>query len=218
MRSAKLSMVVGAVLVCAGATGYLQWRARAGTLPSFDESYAANWHPYGGDWLMQNMMYTDRSDGRGDKLLAGPLDLGEYSVSADMRFDMPPANFSFGDAGLLLRVVEPSLGVDAHRGFYAGLRSDDHALIVGSMNNTYRELATTPFPREIRSGRCYHLTFSAQGCTFRFQVVDPETKESAELSYVEHACTPLHGQIGLRSYYAKASWRNLQVSMLPQGR
>jgi hypothetical protein len=119
----------------------------------------------------------------------------------------------FGDAGLLLRVQDPTIGVDAHRGYYAGLRLDDHTLLIGAQSFAFREVANAQFPHEIHTGRWYRLTFAAQGCTFHASVEDLETNDRADVSYVEQSCTPLQGQIGLRSYYAKASWRRLKVKL-----
>lgn len=206
---------VALLAVCAGVAAYLHWGARARAFPAFDEPSAGSWQGYGGDWNLENGVYTDRTEGRGDKLVGGPQAFGNYTVSADVRFDGEPGDPKFGDAGILLRVMDPGVGVDAHRGYYAALRPDDHALMIGAMAFHFRELATTPFPHELRRMHWYRMTFTARECTFHLHAEDPETRESADLSYVEHACAPLQGQVGVRSYYAKASWRNLQVTLLP---
>lgn len=199
---------VGAL--CAGAL--LMHRVRsAETFPPFDEQHAPSWHAYGGDWSLDHGVYTNHTPGRGDKLVGGPQAFGNYSVSTDVRFDTASGDPSFGDAGVLLRVMDPGVGVDAHRGYYAALRLDDHALVIGAMAFQYRELATTSFPHELRTMHWYHLTFTAHECTFRVHAEDPDTKEAADLAYVEHACTPRQGQVGIRSYYARASWRDMQV-------
>ena len=211
-RSLSIAAValVAVVLVAA-----LVQRISAGRrYPRFVPEDAGSWHSYGGDWSLADGVYTNRSDGRGDKLLAGATDAGNYAVSSDFRFDTAPQDLSFGDAGLLLRVRDPAIGVDAMRGYYAGLRQDDHMLLVGKMSFGYRELATTYFPHELHTGRWYHLTLTSSGCTFTFRAVDTVTNESAELSYVEQACDPPNGQVGIRSYYAKASWRNFAVARL----
>ena len=183
--------------------------------PRIDDADASSWREFGGDWHLLDGTYTNRADGRGDKLVAGPVEEKNYSVSSDLRFDTPPEDSTFGDAGLLLRVLDPAIGVDALRGYYAGLRLDDHMLLIGTMSFGFRELATAPFPHELRTGHWYRLTFSSKACTFHARAEDTETKESVELSYVEQACDPVNGQVGLRSYYVKASWRDLKVDPLP---
>lgn len=192
----------------------LHWFHGWHRFPQFEEKDAAEWHAYGGDWHLQDGVFSNRADGRGDKLTAGPISQGNYEVSADLRFDTAPEDPTFGDAGLLLRVMDSTVGVDALRGYYAALRLDDHVLLIGSMAFGFRELATAPFPHELRTGHWYHLTFTSQGCTFHVRAEDTTTRESADLSYVEQSCDPLQGQVGVRSYYAKASWRDLRVRPL----
>lgn len=202
------------LLVAGAAVALYVWRRSASDFPQISSTSLDQWRAYGGDWHVANGMITDRADGLGDKLIAGPKNYGDYSVSADMRFDSAPGDPQFGDAGLLLRVRDPAIGVDAHRGFYTGLRLDDHTLQIGAQSFTYREVASTVFPRDIHPGRWYRLTFAAVGCTFHASVEDMETKDQAQVSYVEPACKPLTGQIGLRSYYARASWRDVRVRLV----
>ena len=216
MKHAALSIAGIVVAVCACTIAYLCAEHHNRAFPTFDDKDSASWHSYGGNWVLNDGVYTNRADGRGDKLVAGPQNLGDYSVSSDLRFDTPAGDPQFGDAGLLLRVLDPNVGVDAHRGYYAALRKDDHVLLIGAMSFYFRELATTPFPHEIRNGHWYHLTFTSRECTFHLRAEDPATQESAEVSYVERSCSPRQGQVGIRSYYAKASWRNLQVMPLPE--
>ncbi len=208
-------IVASCGLLCAlFAFFYVHLHRQRHRFPRIDEADASSWREFGGDWHLLDGTYTDRADGRGDKLVAGPLDQGEYDVSSDLRFDAAPEDPTFGDAGLLLRVLDPAIGVDALRGYYAGLRLDDHMLLIGTMSFGFRELATAPFPHELRTGHWYRLSFSSKACTFHARAEDTETKENVELSYVEQACDPVYGQVGLRSYYVKASWRDLKVEPL----
>lgn len=211
MRHGKLwllgSLAAGVLAVAA----LIAWRAQPSSFPRIQESDLQRWRAYGGDWNMQDGVYSDRLDGRGDKILGGPLGQGDYAVSSEIRFDGTPEDPTFGDAGLLLRVQDPSIGVDAMRAYYGALRMDDHALIIGNMSFSFRELAAIPFPHELHTNHWYRLTFTSLGCTFRLRAEDEATHESAEVSYVEQTCDPVRGQVGLRSYYAHASWRNLQV-------
>ena len=207
----RLPGLVAAALLAAVVAGFGFGLAGRSRFPRFDERDTKNWQSYGGDWILRGNVYTDRADGRGDKLVGGPRTQGEYAVASDVRFDTAPEDPTFGDAGLLLRVLDPAVGVDAMRAYYGYLRMDDHTLLIGAMSFGFRELASTAFPHELHTGRWYHLEFSAQGCTLRLQAEDTATHEVAEVSYVEQRCDPHAGQVGVRSYYAKASWRNLQV-------
>jgi hypothetical protein len=208
-----MRVLLGIAAIAAIVAGAIFWIHRSSVFPELDASSQDHWHAYGGDWHLMNGVMTDRMDGRGDKIIAGPKNYGNYVVTAEMRFDSMSGDPQFGDAGLLLRVQDPTIGVDAHRGYYAGLRLDDHTLLIGAQSFAFREVANAQFPHEIHTGRWYRLTFAAQGCTFHASVEDLETNDRADVSYVEQSCTPLQGQIGLRSYYAKASWRRLKVKL-----
>ena len=205
----------GLVLLCVlGGLIYHRWRHRSERFPAFSQADMASWRSYGGDWQLHDGIYSNRADGRGDKLVGGPTEWGDYSVSADIRFDTAPQDTTYGDAGLMLRVLDASIGVDAMRAYYAALRMDDHMLVIGAMAFQYHELATTSFPHEMHTGRWYHLIFSSRGCVFHLRAEDTVTGEAADVSYVEQTCDPRQGQVGLRSYYAKASWRDLHVQLL----
>ena len=211
-RNVAWALLAIAIMAISG-VAWLSWLRRSSDFPELSLSSIDRWQTYGGDWHIADGVITDRTDGRGDKIVAGPKNYGDYTVTAELRFDSSSGDPQFGDAGLILRVQDPAIGVDAHRGFYAGLRLDDRTLIIGSHSFTFRELANVQFPHEIRTGRWYLLTFTANGCTFHASVEDTETNDRADVSYVEGSCTPLQGQIGLRSYYAKASWRRLKVKL-----
>lgn len=206
-------VLLGVAVVAALTAGIFFWIHRSNVFPDLNASSESHWHSYGGDWHLIDGVMTNRMDGRGDKIVAGPKNYGDYIVSAEMRFDSMPGDPQFGDAGLLLRVQDPAIGVDAHRGYYAGLRLDDRTLLIGAESFAFREMATAQFPHEIHTGRWYRLTFAARGCTFRASVEDLETNDRTDVSYVEQSCSPLQGQVGLRSYYAKVSWRRLKVKL-----
>ncbi len=217
MKSKSIYWLVVLVLICAcGVVWYLRSAGSAGRYPAMSARDVDQWHTFGGQWSLTNGIYTDRMDGRGDRAVVGPLDAGDYTVSSDLRFDTPSGDNEFGDAGLVLRVTNSGIGVDAFRGYYAGLRLDDHALLIGAMTFDFRELANTGFPHQLRTGHWYHLDFTARGCTFLLKATDPETNDTAEVSYVEPSCTQTRGQVGVRSYYAKTSWRDFQVHLLPK--
>lgn len=185
---------------------------------TFSAQAMRNWRNYGGDWSFDDGIYSDMMSGRGDKSLVGSAALGDYSVSSDLRFNSPPADTEYGDAGLLLRALDPAIGVDSYRGYYGALRVNDHMLLIGSSDYTWQELASIRFPEKIRQGDWYHIEFTARGCTFKLSAQDTVTGESAELSYVQPNCTPRAGQVGLRSYYAQASWKDFHVKQLSESR
>ena len=74
----RRSLSIAAVaLVAITVTAVLSHRIFAARrYPRFVPEDAANWHSFGGDWSLANGTYSNRSDGRGDKLLGGVPDAG----------------------------------------------------------------------------------------------------------------------------------------------
>ncbi len=145
------------------------------------------------------------SDERGAKLLAGSDSWRDYSFSADvslLRAD--------GDAGLIIRSSDEQLGSNSYSGYYAGLRSYDGRLVLGSANYGWLESQTTPFPGGIKSRRWYHLEVAAVGCSVAAVAVDLQTGARSSVSTDGQPCL-LHGRVGLRSYSTGGEWRNLLV-------
>lgn len=214
LRKNAARVLLTITVLAAGVAVTVHWLRYSSDFPELSAASMDHWQSYGGDWHITDGIITDRIDGRGDKIIAGPKNYGDYTVTTELRFDSTSSDPQFGDAGVLIRVQDPAIGVDAHRGFYAGLRLDDHTLLIGAQSFSFREMATAQFPHEVKTGRWYRLTFASTGCTFHASIEDTETNDHTDVSYVEHACSPLRGQVGLRSYYAKASWRRLKVKLI----
>ena len=183
-------------------------QATAETLPN----HIADWQQYDGIWQGDRGNFSDLKDGRGDKAVAGNPNLGDYDVSTDIRFDSD-RNSEWGDAGIVLRVSNASIGTDSYDGYYIGLRLRDQALIFSRSEDEYFELATAKLPAAIQIGAWYQLRVHAQNCTFRV-VVTKDSDEIAKINYDDGACRFKTGQVGARAYSVQSSWRNFQVQLL----
>ena len=191
----KILLIFKAALACVAVVLIVRWVRPTGDYPEISSSVTDQWQAYGGDWHVSDGILTDRTDGRGDMMLTGPANHGDYNITSEIRFDSIAGDPQYGDAGMVIRVQDPAIGVDAHRGFYAGLRLDDHTLLIGAQSFTFRELANTQLTHEIHTGRWYRMTFAVTGCTFHASAEDMETKDHAEVSYVEPSCSPVQGQV-----------------------
>ena len=142
---------------------------------------------------------------------AGKEGWTDYTIEADLRYDLLFPETHYGDAGLVVRVSDASEGVDSYRGYYAGLRADDQTLVFGRADFGWRELAEARMQSPIRMGHWYHMEITAQGCVFLIIVTGPQF-ERTQLRYIDRRCKPAGG-VGLRSFYAQSSWRNVSVHL-----
>ncbi len=132
----------------------------------------------------------------GEKLLLtdpAPSDLSvvvEFVTAADQR-----------DVGVLFRTLEPAIGYDAQRGYFAGVIPEDRRLLIGCTDgSTWRELTSThldPAP----DGR-YRLEVVAVGDRLRASVGDT----SVEAWDSTHQT----GMVGLRVVDAEALFQRLE--------
>ncbi len=180
----------------------------------FQHSYTKGlngWRPISGRWTSQANVLSNTNYGRGDMLIAEHSSGGDYGVSADVRFDILFPETHYGDAGLVIRATDPEPGVDSYMGYYAGLRPNDQALILGRASYDWRELAATKLATPVSTGTWYHLELIAQGCKLSAVVSSADGHPGTRLDYQDDHCLS-HGLAGLRSFYAQASWRNVQIT------
>ena len=108
-------------LFAAGLFAY--WRSPTRGLPykdSFARGEVQEWQAFGGTWGAVNGSMRNDSDERGAKLLTGSTHWQDYSIEGDvMLLGLG------GDAGFLVRSSDEEEGVDAYRGYYAGLRKKE---------------------------------------------------------------------------------------------
>ena len=168
------------------------------------------WRPISGRWTSQANVLSNTNYGRGDMIIAEHSDGGDYGVSADVRFDILFPETHYGDAGLVIRATDPEPGVDSYMGYYAGLRPNDQALILGRATYDWRELAATKLAAPVSTGVWYHIELTARGCKLSAVVSSADGRPGTRLDYQDDHCLE-HGAAGLRSFYAQASWRNVQV-------
>ncbi len=202
------AVAAACVLLLAAAWSLMRLWRPAATLPFHDRFSAAGlqgWQPMGGEWFSLGAEAVNDSDERGAKLLAGSDRWRDYSFSADV--ELLRAD---GDAGLIIRSSDEQLGSNSYSGYYAGLRSHDGRLVLGSANYGWLESQTTPFPGGVKSRHWYHLELAAVGCTVAAVAVDLQTGRRSSVSTDGQPCLP-QGRIGLRSYSTGAEWRNLLV-------
>jgi hypothetical protein len=172
-----------------------------GSQDTFCDDNALGWKTYGGTWSVTGQRYvtTQVSDAKA---------LTNTNHSA-VTYEADIAPGATGDAGLMFRVSSPGTGIDAYKGYYAGLSAASDRVILGKAGGgTWTELGNAP--ATIDANVSYHLTVVATG-----------SKISV---YFNGATTPLltvtdstytTGAIGLRAHDSAAAFDNVNATKPP---
>jgi len=173
---------------------------------SFAQSKADEWRALGGTWELMNGTIRNDSDERGAKLLTGSSYWRNYSIEADVY----PLGKS-GDAGLIIRSGDEQEGVNAYRGYYAGIGTFGHLLILGRADHSWIEVTKDiSTPGDVRPFQWYHLKLLAYDCQIAAAVTVLTHSSRASIGIADPDCIR-SGRIGLRSYFSGGIWRNVYV-------
>ncbi|WP_446743558.1 family 16 glycoside hydrolase [Silvibacterium acidisoli] len=163
------------------------------------------WKTYGGSWQQRNGMVINASDERGAKVVAGNSKWGDYQIDTDMRL-----MGRVGDAGVILRVSNPEIGVDAYRGYYVGLNLRTASLLAGITDYEWLMRAPVPVPGGVRQNTWYHLHVVVVGCRLAAEATNMDNG-SRTVTALDGANCIHTGQVGLRSLDTGTEWRNFSV-------
>ena len=196
-----------AIVAAAAAT---VWAAIAGErqrLP-YDGIAAARsgyWRDFGGLWSLQGNEIANRSDEPGAKLLAGSRHWRDLRFSADMRMLRRR-----GEVGLIVRANDMGVGINAYRGYYAGYRSMDNAMVLGFSDRDWIETQPVPLRQRPGTSEWMHLELIAVNCDVAAVLRVNSTGETVRSLMHEEGCAP-KGMVGLRSVSTGATWRNIRA-------
>ena len=159
----------------------------------FDTDNDSAWTDYGGAWSAATGKYTVAVD-PGAKALVSNTTFSSLTYTGDV-------TANGGNAGLIFRVSNPSVGADSYQGYYAGIDTAGN-VVLGKANNGWTQLALTPMT--ITPGAVYHLKVTAIGSSIKVYVNDMTAPKIAVTD-----TTYTTGLIGVRTYNAAASFDNL---------
>jgi hypothetical protein len=163
-----------------------------------------DWQAFGGTWQYADGVMSNNSDERGAKLITGPDYLANYSVEADVLL-----LGQYGDAGLIIRATDEEAGVDAYRGYMAGLRDLDNTLMMGRADHGWIEFAAKAVSPRVFAQQWYHIKFLAFDCDFAVSATS-QKGETTTIAIRDPNCIR-SGQFGLKSYNTGAQWRNVEI-------
>jgi len=208
----RRSLIAGGaamLLVVLSLAAFAAWQHFKAHLPyadRFTSGHAEEWTAYGGSWRLKDGRLENRSDDRGAKAVAGSDEWSDYRVSVETTMWGHG-----GDVGLIVRVSEPEKGINAYRGYYIGLRSQDQALVMGVADHDWMEARPVPMQGGVRYLVWYKLEVFAVGCQI---VASAENLQSHQITWSAMQANPCFtkGRIGLRSLNTGAAFRNVHVS------
>jgi len=133
-RASRRKLVLSVTALSILAAGINAGRQLYITRPGYGLPYFAHftpdaddhWTALGGSWeIIDGAMRNDAND-RGAKLLTGSPHWKNYIVEADLQV------LGAGSAGILARVTEAEVGENSHKGYFAGIRTVDNAVVLGA--------------------------------------------------------------------------------------
>ncbi|RYG63811.1 DUF1080 domain-containing protein, partial [bacterium] len=151
---------------------------------------------------------------RGSTLHNGRLELPQSAKSiataavfADVVYDADVIVGDKGDAGVILRCNNDSLGTDHYQGYYVGINADANTVFFGKANNDWQPLVSQG--KELEANESHHIRVEAKGSQFRVWVDDMETPvlEASDATYES-------GKLGIRSYSNLSSFGKLSAKSL----
>ena len=209
LRKAILILILAAGICAVIVAGY---RFSSGANDRDRYGTMRGWQQIGGRWSQHQGIFSNATYGRGDMLIAQHSNGSNYTISADIRFDLLFPETHYGDAGLVIRTTNPEQGVDSYQGYYAGIRPDQQTVVLGRASYDWHQLKTVRLAAQISVGEWYHMTVTAQGCQLTVTVTPQGGGPTTELQQQDGQCLA-SGVAGLRSFYAQASWRNVKVTV-----
>lgn len=167
---------------------------------NFEDGNMVGWQQYDGHW--------DPTSGGLQVIFAfggkAMLDTNftDFTYDGDIKIDY----VNGGDAGLIFRASDPSIGTDAYKGYYAGLSSIGN-VVLGRVNNGWTELAHANLDVAIRS--FHHMRVVAKGDDIKVYVDDMNTPKI----HVNDGMWK-SGQNGVRNFQTDATFDNIKVTHL----
>ncbi|MGV3618005.1 MAG: beta-L-arabinofuranosidase domain-containing protein [Fimbriimonas sp.] len=143
--------------------------------------------------------------GRRVSLPRGAKAIATETAFEDVAYESEVAVGKQGNAGLIFRVTEPSVGVDHYRGYYIGLDAAGGQVMLGKAENRWVPLAAQTFA--VVAGQRHRVRVEARGPVIQVWVDDLPVLTFEDATYRQ-------GAVGVRSYSDRASFGGLSARAL----
>ena len=172
------------------------------SLSSMDES---EWRLWGGE--LRSVSESMRLSGkRGPRAMLTGVRVSDFELQVEIK----PADST--QAGIVFRVADSQLGVDAYRGYYVGLHAGAHRVMWGASRPGWQALAGGN--RTIEGSQWYRLRVRVLGDNVKC-CVDEVAVLQKTLPVLDGVDRSFHrGGVGLRVLGSAAQFRNLTIREL----
>lgn len=194
---------------CSEGTG----TAQIGTLPyadRFADTGQAGWAVYGGCWSVEEDTYVESCGNDptvGPKALTGSTGWSDYTVAADVMVTSPS-----GDAGIVARLSDPSVGADSHQGYLAFFDVGQDTLTIARQDHAYQPLASVPVPGGLRSDTWYRVSFTVRGGHLAATLAPADGGTPTSVTASDPYLSFPAGMVALRNHAGTASYRDVEIT------
>jgi hypothetical protein len=163
---------------------------------------------YGGGWFVKDGAISAASNKgswgagiHGSKIIAAAVKVEDFVLETDIKPGM------VGNAGVIFRVSNPSIGPDLYEGYYVGINPVLNRIEIGkSINKTYVLLASSPL--KVQRDKTYRLKVTAKGNAIAVSIDGAKSIVSVKDNDFKS------GSIGLRSFDGLPTYDNLSIKSL----
>lgn len=187
--------------------------ADLGVLPyhsAFSSNGQSGWDMFGGTWSTSGGVLSETSGGTGgNKAITGSTAWQNYQASAQVK-----VTSAGGQAGVAVRVSDPSTGADSYRGYLALIDAGTGDLVIGREDYSYEQLASVHVPGGVSAGTWYQITVQAVGSHISVTLDNAAGSPLAHVAATDPYNSFPTGAIALRDFAGTASWQNVAVTPL----
>ncbi|KAL7949539.1 carbohydrate-binding module family 66 protein [Trichoderma barbatum] len=172
---------------------------------NFEDGNMIAWKTYGGEWDAATNVLRGNASSAGQALLN--TNFTDFTFEADVKISNISSSNCHGYAGLVFRVSEPSIGVAAFKGYYAGISSSG-ALFLGRADGSVSMLLA----REevgVNVTQQYRLRVKAEGSSIH---VELEGEQHAVISVPDDVYKS--GMDGVRVFGTVAEFDNVNITRI----
>jgi hypothetical protein len=188
--------------------------SRIGDSQPFNENFssqnAIGWVTYGGSWYVRDgALHTASQSHSGGFGIMGMKAILPTKTYSNFVYSAKVATSSSGDAGIVFRVSEPSIGADNYCGYYAGISVERQQLVLGKADYGWYPLKTVDL--KCNAMEPIRLTVVAKGSSIQVFV---SSESSPRLEMIDDSFAS--GSVGVRRYSdngvnAGSSFTNVNV-------